>query len=241
MGKSKENGRGKVKSVSFKAKRRSMLGMVRTRSRDTLCRYPIMNRELLPLLVRPQRLILCHNFYLENLKQTVNTEQQSKSLPFHIFREASTCDFVRDAILPRVDRFTSAPHLAFLLQAVFDNYEWRAFVFYMVTIKQLDASTKISVSDEQTLTVEKRSPLTSGLFILLGSHLGDMAHMLKMTYNKKLPDLKSVCNAKLTVSIHENEFIVAISTSMPPVENPVETRERYQKMLSNDIKLSNFD
>ena len=224
---------------AFKRKRKHIIQTAALRKQfcetDSVSSYPITCRRLRDLaLPTPHRLILLSTLYLEN-SNVKPGHVRKQGLPFYHFNDANTVEFVKTNINPHVTRYEcTSPESAYLLQAVFDSFEWRVVLFHAITMDLSNAETVVRINGKE-ITVEKRAPFKSGLYVDLGQQVEGMVDYLKMTQRKAIADLESIRDGEIDVLLDESHVVFQFKTSTPPVTDAEHVRERYLNNLSQIV------
>lgn len=208
-----------------------------TENTDSIGSYPISQKELMSLVSSPHKFVLLSTVFLENLGKSQS--DVSEGLPLYKLMDSNTADFVKHSINSHVTRYEiSHSESAFLFQALFDNFEWRTLMYYLITTKICEGETtvlRICEGPKQEVIVEKHVPFKIGLSFDLGKPMAYLSNSLKMTQPQLLKDLVSICDCRFDIEVNETEFLFRVKTSMPPIEDIQLMRDRYYKSLLNTI------
>lgn len=219
--------------ATLRKRRKLILGsFCRRGPKNQIGKYPITECPLRDLSKR--KLVLFSTFFLEGPSSRADVTSSSawdfKGIPHFHFSDMNTNRFVRDHIDGHVKRYESSSPYVF--QAIFDSFEWRTLVFYLVTLHVPGSETVLRVRENE-FVVEKRTAFKSGLRVDLGTHFKNLMETFNMTQRKKPDDLVSVSKCRLNVSQDDDEeFVIEISSVLPEIENVEETHKRYTEYLS---------
>lgn len=206
---------------------------------DTVHSYPISDLSLRDLVRSPHKFWLLSSLYIEN--KCKHEGDIYTGLPHYNFMDTNTAEFVKNNINRYVSRYeVSSGHI---LQAVFDNFEWRTVTYFAVTVNIPEAVTVVRIREgvEKELVIEKRTRFQRGLHVNLGHHLCCMTHALSMTQRKELGGLVSIMCTRLEVFVENEEFVFRMKMNLPPMPDAELLTERYKSSLMPVIYFKNMD
>lgn len=166
-------------------------------------------------------------------------EASHRVLPYFTLKEEDTARFYINNVNDLITRYEMPAHeYAYIIQTVFDNFEWRTLAYYMLKLQLVDSETVVRIKKTGSTTrfvVEKRKKINHPLKFNLRDTLVPLKSSLVMMQEKPVGNLYSVREGRIDICIKDDIFYFTFETSTPPVYNVEETQTRYTDSLKRWI------
>jgi len=203
---------------------------------DSVGVYPVENARVVDIASSPHKMLLLATVYLKNAKKKVE-HGGNELIALYKLMDTNTEGFVNSVVNPRLLKYeVDYTESAYLFQLVFDNFEWRTFVYHMIIMHIPGADTLIRIDEEnKQVVVEKKGPFRSSLCLNFGYYIACLCYALRMIQKKSVTDLTTVKEGQYDAKIDGDQFVFRVKTSLPPMEDINTLKERYIRSLHGVI------
>ena len=175
-------------------------------------------------------------YYMDETTKIRHAPYDITDSPIVSLQQDDTQNFVMNYIGRNAVKYeVSSANESHLFQLVFDNFELRTLLYFMMTIPISTCTTHLTIKNGSELVMQKCAPFKTDFHVDFGKYLASVAFYLTLMFKKDLENIQYLRNAVIDMNYVDGEHIFTFKTTLPASYDLEKVRSRFQSMLSHII------